>query len=284
MKQLAAFVVCNGHADDLDRGAIGDTLRNRLPPYMVPQYLDVIDALPMMSSGKVDRKNLPQPQTLLNGGGEIVPPQGDLETRLAAAWAQAFSLPEVSVTADFFLDLGGHSLLASQSVSLVRTAVPDVPISVRDFYDHRTVRRLAEALEARCASLQHSPDEEIERRPTKRVNALTRWTVAALQAVSIFAYYGIVAAPLAFVVVMATSVVDGEIAWPRAAAILTAFGFALWPTMVVFTIALKWLVLGRLKPGRYPVWGFTYFRWWLVRCFQPLSWAVRFSGSPIKGL
>jgi len=284
MKQLAAFVVCNGHADDLDRGAIGDTLRNRLPPYMVPQYLDVIDALPMMSSGKVDRKNLPQPQTLLNGGGEIVPPQGDLETRLAAAWAQAFSLPEVSVTADFFLDLGGHSLLASQSVSLVRTAVPDVPISVRDFYDHRTVRRLAEALEARCAGLQQSSDEEIERHPAKRVNALTRWTVAALQAVSIFAYYGVVAAPLAFVVVMATSVVDGEIAWPRAAAILTAFGFALWPTMVVFTIALKWLVLGRLKPGRYPVWGFTYFRWWLVRCFQPLSWAEMFSGTPLMSL
>jgi non-ribosomal peptide synthetase-like protein len=285
MKQLAAFVVCSGDAADLDRGAIGDALRGRLPAYMVPQYLDAIDALPMMSSGKVDRKSLPPPQTLLNGGGEVVQPQGELETRIAAAWAQAFSLPEVSVTADFFLDLGGHSLLASQSVSLVRSAVPDVPISVRDFYDHRTVRRLAEALEVRCAGQQQqSADDEVEPRPTKRVNALTRWTVAALQAVSIFAYYGIVAAPLAFVVVMATAVVDGEIAWPDAASILTVFGFAIWPTMVLFTIALKWVVLGRLKPGRYPIWSFYYFRWWLVTCFQPLSWAEMFSGTPLMSL
>ncbi len=62
MKQLAAFVVCNGQAGDLDREAIGEVLRGRLPAYMVPQYLDIIDTLPMMSSGKVDRKNLPAAQ------------------------------------------------------------------------------------------------------------------------------------------------------------------------------------------------------------------------------
>lgn len=285
MKQLAAFIVCNGNAADLDRQAIGDVLRNRLPPYMVPQYLDVIDELPMMSSGKVDRKSLPKPQTLLNGIGEIVPPQGDLETRLAASWAQAFQLPEISVTADFFLELGGHSLLASQAVSLVRAAVPDAPISVRDFYDYRTVRRLAEALETRRASQPQSSDDAlVQPSASARVGVLTRWTVATLQAISIFVYYGIVAAPLAFVVVMATSVVDGLIEWPRAAAILTAVGFAIWPAMLLFTIVLKWLVIGRVKPGRYPLWSFYYFRWWLVQCFQPLSWAEMFSGTPLMSL
>lgn len=287
MKQLAAFVVCNGNPESLDREEIGNVLRGRLTPYMVPQYLDVIDALPMMSSGKVDRKNLPKPQTLLNGVGEIVPPEGELETQIAASWAQAFQLPEISVTADFFLDLGGHSLLASQSVSLARTAIPNIPISVRDFYEYRTVRRLAAALEERKVGQEknlgnaNAAETPVAR---KRVNALTRWTVASLQAVSIFAYYGIIAAPLAYVIVMATAVVDGEIAWPRAAAILTVIGFAIWPSMLLFTIALKWLVLGRVKPGRYPVWGFYYFRWWLVKCFQPLSWAEMFSGTPLMSL
>jgi non-ribosomal peptide synthetase-like protein len=287
MKQLAAFVVCAGNPNDLDREEIGNVLRGRLPPYMVPQYLDVIDALPMMSSGKVDRKSLAKPQTLLNGGGEIVPPEGELETQIAASWAQAFQLPEISATADFFLDLGGHSLLASQSVSLVRTAVPDIPISVRDFYDHRTVRRLAAALEQRKLEQQRSlGDTHAAETPVvrTRANVLTRWAVAALQALSVFIYFGLIAAPLAYVVVMATAVVDGEIAWPRAAAILTVFGFAIWPSMLLFTIALKWLVLGRVKPGRYPVWSFYYFRWWLVTSFQPLSWAEMFSGTPLMSL
>jgi non-ribosomal peptide synthetase-like protein len=287
MKQLAAFVVCNGREDDLDRNAIGDVLRGRLPPYMVPQYLDVIEALPMASSGKVDRKSLPAPRTLLNCVGEIVQPEGELETQIAAAWAQAFRLPEISATADFFLDLGGHSLLASQSVSLVRAAIANIPISVRDFYECRTVRRLAEVLEDRRhsqLSLDDGGEASEAPRAQTRVNALTRWTVATLQAVSIFAYYGIIAVPFAYVVIMATAVVDGQIAWPRAAAILTTVGFAVWPTMLLFTIALKWLVLGRVKPGRYPLWSFYYFRWWLVSCFQPLAWAEMFSGTPLMAL
>ncbi|MFA7307906.1 MAG: Pls/PosA family non-ribosomal peptide synthetase [Hyphomicrobium sp.] len=285
MKQLAAFIVVNDQAADLDRHAIAEVLRNRLPPYMVPQYLDVIEELPMMSSGKVDRKSLPRPRTLLNGPSEMVLPESDLEKRLAASWATAFQLSEISTTADFFVDLGGHSLLASQAVSLVRAAVPDAPISVRDFYDHRTVRQLANVLETRRASQQACSDDSVAQpRPIKKAAALTRWTVAALQAISIFVYYGIVAAPLAFVVVMATSVIDGEIAWPLAGAIMTTVGFALWPCALLFTVALKWMVIGRVKPGRYPLWSFYYFRWWLVQCFQPLGWAEMFSGTPLMSL
>lgn len=285
MKQLAAYIVVNEQVVDLDRQAIGESLRNRLPPYMVPQYLDVIDELPMMSSGKVDRKSLPKPQTLLNGPSEIVLPESDLEKRLAASWATAFQISELSVTADFFLDLGGHSLLASQAVSVVRAAVPDAPISVRDFYDHRTVRQLARALEARgFVGAASSDDAAAQVKPGKQTGVLMRWTVVTLQAVSIFVYYGIVAAPLAFVAVIATSVIDGEIAWPQAAAIMTAVGFGIWPCALLFTIALKWLVIGRVKPGRYPLWSFYYFRWWLVQCFQPLGWADMFSGTPLMSL
>ncbi len=37
------------------------------------------------------------------------------------------------------------------------------------------------------------------------------------------------------------------------------------PLVIVFSIAVKWLVIGRVKPGDYPLWGAYYFRWWLVR-------------------
>ena len=69
---------------------------------------------------------------------------------------------------------------------------------------------------------------------------------------------------------MITSVIDGRLDWTSAAQISTAVGFAAWPVMLLFSIAVKWLVVGRYKPGRYPVWSFYYLRWWIANRFQAL--------------
>lgn len=106
----------------------------------------------------------------------------------------------------------------------------------------------------------------------------------ALQGVSILAYTAIVSAPLVYVVLMTMAVIDQRISFADAMSISTIVGFAFWPSMLAFTIALKWLVIGRYRPGRYPVWSFYYFRWWLVTQFQGLGWAEMFSGTPLMGL
>ena len=285
LKELAAFVVCNGDPASLDREKVGEQLRARVPAYMVPHYLDVVDDLPMMPSGKVNRKALPEPRTLLKGQSDIVAPANDHEAKIAACWAEAFRLPEVSVTDDFFLDLGGHSLLASQAVSQMRVAMPDMHLSVRDIYEHRTVRDLSAALLARAGAKQPEASRVApQRNAFASVHPLTRWTTAALQAVAVTLYYGIVAAPFAYIILMCTAVSEGHIEWVTAAEISTALAFAAWPAMLLFSIGLKWLVIGRLKPGRYPLWSFYYFRWWLVTRFQALSWADMFAGSPLMSL
>lgn len=285
-KDLAAFVVCHGAADDLDRSEVDERLRRRVPAYMVPQYLDVIAELPMMPSGKVDRKSLPVPQTLLKGSTKIVAPETELERSVARAWCEAFALPAISVTDDFFLDLGGHSLLASRCASALREMMPDVQVSVRDFYEHRTIRRLAAILEDRAASSDPAEKNgnDLSAEAFKSVHPLMRWTTVALQAVSVSIYYALVAAPIAFTVLMVTAVVDGKVDWTDAAQIATIVGFAIWPCMLLISIAVKWLVIGRFKAGRYPVWSFYYFRWWLVTRFQSLSWAEMFSGTPLMSL
>lgn len=286
IKELAAYVVCDGTPESLNRQELDELLRRRVPAYMVPQYLDVIDELPMMPSGKVDRKSLPEPQTLLKGRGNIVAPANDLETRIAAAWGNALRLPNVSVTDDFFLDLGGHSLLASTCASLLREAIAGAQISVRDFYEHRTVRSIATVLQSRMrdASRNNAPPTVRADDAFKAVHPLMRWTTVALQALSVSVYYAILSAPIAYLVLMATAVLDDKIAWAQAAAISTAIGFAVWPSMLLFSIALKWLVIGRVKPGRYPLWSFYYFRWWLVTRFQALSWSEMFSGTPLMSI
>ena len=299
MQELAAFVVCEGGEEALDRTAVTELLKRRMPGYMVPQYLDVLPSLPMMPSGKIDRKSLPPPQKAIVQTGAIVAPANDTERLIATAWQEIFRLPEVSVDADFFVDLNGHSMLAARTVTLMRRLTGATSISVRDVYEHRTIRSLAthigptqtarpaakDAISAWAQTLSPSNDlgtpSDIA---FKKVHPLMRWTTVASQAVAVTLFYGLLAAPLAYATLMITSVIDGQLDWVVAAQISTVVGFAAWPVMLLFSIAVKWLVVGRYKPGRYPVWSFYYLRWWIANRFQTLAWADMFMGTPLMNL
>ena len=85
LKELAAYVVLAPGVTTLDRDRASDHLRTRLPEYMIPRYLDVIDELPQMTSGKIDRKLLPPPKEVLGRAGHVmVPPETATERAVAA--------------------------------------------------------------------------------------------------------------------------------------------------------------------------------------------------------
>ena len=289
--ELGAYVICEDAAN-VDRGMVATALRRRLPEYMVPKYLDFVAELPLTTSGKIDRKALSAPVTLLKGstgGGEA--PADELERRLAEAWQRTLNLQSLSVTDDFFVDLRGHSLLAAQAVTALRACLGGALISVRDFYRHRTVRAMANSLRERGAFIdatESASDADDVFTPSEvafnHVGRLTRGTVSLLQALSVVVFYSVVSAPIAYGALMVLAVIEGRIAWTDAAWISTVVGFALWPATLAFTIGLKWLVIGRYRPGKYPIWGFYYFRWWLVTRFQSLAWASMFSGTPLMSL
>ncbi len=298
LKELAAYVVCDGGDDSaLDRKGLSELLRERMPPYMIPQYLDVLPTLPVTTSGKIDRKSLPAPQKMFVDVGVHVPPADDLEASLAEAWQEAFRLPKVSVEADFFSDLGGHSFLAAKTVTLMRRATGAMRLSVRDVYDHRTVRALARHIRATMTHGMHArtagsrngagggasgplPSELA----FKSVHPMVRWTTVTVQALAVMLYYAIMAAPFAYVTLMVTAVADGRIPWTHAAWLSTIIGFAAWPFMLTVSVAVKWIVVGRYVPGRYPLWSFYYLRWWIANRFQALAWADMFKGTPLMSL
>src|SRR5215470_1250644 len=143
--ELGAFVVAEEAGAEPDRAAIVQHLRAKVPPYMVPKFLDMIEELPRMTSGKIDRKGLPRPVKLLTASTsrEMVAPRNETERLIVEAWAQALNNTDISVTDDFFLALGGHSLIAAQAVTLMRLKLGHEQVSVRDLYAHRTVERLA---------------------------------------------------------------------------------------------------------------------------------------------
>ena len=128
-----------------------ELLRTRLPEYMVPGYIEVLESLPTQVSGKVDRKQLPPPSgpRIVTATGPVVDPDRDGDPGPGRARRGTGPGPDqVSVEADFFDELGGHSLLAARVVTLLRESVGvGRGAAVRDLYDNPTVRGLAATLD-----------------------------------------------------------------------------------------------------------------------------------------
>ncbi|HEX8690813.1 MAG TPA: amino acid adenylation domain-containing protein, partial [Longimicrobium sp.] len=141
-KRLVAYVVADGGWPGAD--ALRAHLSARLPDYMVPGALVELDALPLTSSGKVDRRALPAPE--LAAERPYVAPRTAAEEVLAATWSAVLGVERVGVEDNFF-ELGGHSLIATRVVSRVRSAF-GVELPLRAVFEAQTVRALAARVEA----------------------------------------------------------------------------------------------------------------------------------------
>ncbi|MEL6771457.1 MAG: amino acid adenylation domain-containing protein [Bacteroidota bacterium] len=138
---LAAYVVPVGEAE-LSSRELRLFLGARLPRYMVPGSVTVLDTLPQTSSGKIDRKSLPAPDRVTGNASEA--PRSELESVLCDAWKEVLGVSAVGIHDNFF-DLGGHSLMAMKIASEVRRAHgTELPIAL--LFEAPTVAQLADQL------------------------------------------------------------------------------------------------------------------------------------------
>jgi non-ribosomal peptide synthetase-like protein len=291
VKELVAYVVPRPRMTrSFDRDNVLQLLRKRLPSYMVPVYLEVIDSIPTLSSGKVDRGRLPAPSApLISSRNATVGPRSALERKIITVWRGQFKLTPISCEDDFFLDLGGHSLLAAEMVSVLRSDY-GLTVAIRDVYEYPTVSKLA----AHIASVADTDivNPTTETRPTRRTSRevsesaprLMRWTCYVLQAVSLVVGYGLVSAPLAMLSQLVLGVIQGTVSLAELIAYTMITGLIALPTAIGISIILKWLIIRRYKPGEYPLWSFYYFRWWLATRVQSISGIAFFTGTPIMSL
>jgi acyl carrier protein len=158
-KRLVAYLVHEQGAG-ATQGELRAYLRERLPDYMIPSAMVVLESLPLTPNGKVDRRALPAPgHENSSESGSFVPPEPGVETTLAGIWSEVLGVVRVGRHDNFF-DLGGHSLLATQVMARVKE-VCGVELPLRSLFESPTVAALARAVEARPgrAAASSSPGE-----------------------------------------------------------------------------------------------------------------------------
>jgi amino acid adenylation domain-containing protein len=136
-KRLVAYYTAS---ETLATQTLRTHLAATLPDYMVPAAYVHLDALPLTPNGKLDRKALPVPEARDLAARTFEPPQGEIETLLAAIWADLLKLDRVGRHDNFF-DLGGHSLLTVQVINRLREA--GISLSVADLFSNPTLETTA---------------------------------------------------------------------------------------------------------------------------------------------
>jgi amino acid adenylation domain-containing protein len=121
-------------------------LREKLPDYMIPSVLVVLDELPLMPNGKVDRNALPPADGKrpdIDQG--FVAPRNELEELVAQVWLEVLELDKIGIRDNFF-ELGGHSLLATRIVARL-CAKLSIDLSLRRLFEFPTVAVLAQHID-----------------------------------------------------------------------------------------------------------------------------------------
>lgn len=266
--QLEAFFVPQDPAAPPPAEEILGALRSALPSYMVPSRIQALDKLPTTTSGKLDRRALPEIQAAEGATATGTAPRNGLEASIAAALASPLGLMGFDIDADYF-DLGGDSLGVATAISILRGAPETAGLGARDVYEHRTVRGLAEhLLRTPAHGTGHGTGEPRDVRIGARKGAMPLsvtavqlvWLLTELAAATWAGYaLAFLAAPL---LLDALGVAPLLLLSPFLATVaLTLYA----PVALGFAVLTKRLLIGKYAARRAPVWGGFYLRHWIVQ-------------------
>ena len=148
-KRLLAYYRVEERSEGSE-GVAAEALRayvaERLPEYMVPAAYVRLESLPLTPNGKLDRKGLPAPDSEAYARRRYEAPEGEMETAMAAIWAEVLKLERVGRRDNFF-ELGGHSLLAVRAVSRVQSQLGK-QMKLTDVFTYPVLAELVRKLSA----------------------------------------------------------------------------------------------------------------------------------------
>ncbi len=276
--QLVGYVVMEDQVC-IEENLFRLELAKTLPSYMVPGTIVALTEMPRMPSGKINRKFLPIPASFEanndNSAQETIDLNAPAHDRILAVLRKTFPNKVIDSSMDFFDDLGGHSLLAAGFVSQLRRDAGLPHASLKDVYIHRPLSTLI-AVWDKEPQEQKTKESNFQKVPLLRY--ITCW---AAQTISLLIIYGLFAFQI-FIPYLGYYYVDQETSNVGYSIItsLVLFSF-IPPIFTIICIGTKWMVIGKMKAGDYPLWGFYYFRYWFVKTMQRLLPAQFLNGTPL---
>nr|WP_280471415.1 non-ribosomal peptide synthase/polyketide synthase [Nocardia cyriacigeorgica] len=162
-QQLVAYVV-PAPGQTVESAELTRFVAEKLPSYMVPASIMVLDAFPLNTSGKLDRKALPEPVFAADASG-FRAPRTQAEQVVAGIFADVLSQDRIGIDDNFF-DLGGNSLVATQVVSRISAAF-DTQLGVRALFETPTVAGIAARAEHSASTAGARPPLVAQRLPER---------------------------------------------------------------------------------------------------------------------
>lgn len=135
---LVAYIVCE---KEINIQELKLHLQNFMPVYMVPSYFVVMDKLPLTVNGKINRKELPEPQREIKDDVPFVSPRNETDEALQLVFSEVLKIENVGIDNNFF-DMGGDSLTVIQA--LTKLYKYNFGITATDFYKYPTIRQLSD--------------------------------------------------------------------------------------------------------------------------------------------
>lgn len=284
VESLVAYAIDenNSYAEEqeLEESFLKKQIGLSLPAYMVPSRIIFLKEFPRLASGKVDKKLLPDfPEMEKINDNEILGPADYGETilqKMNFILHRLFPDEEVTMENDFFDDLGGHSLLAALFVSELRENAGVEDVSIKDVYTNRPLSQLLSYWES--ASIN---TDEQEKQEPKKVNNLAYYTCWFAQSIALIFIYGLLAAQI-FIPYLGYYYLQQKWNTHLVPILVALLLFCLIPIVqTIISLTFKWLVIGKMKEGDYPLWGSYYFRWWFSRRVVELVPLELISGTPL---
>ncbi|GAC1530675.1 MAG: non-ribosomal peptide synthetase [Sediminibacterium sp.] len=284
VESLVAYVLVEENTfmqgSELDEQALRKQLAVGLPAYMIPSQFIPLKEFPRLPSGKVNKKSLPEPVVIANRQASGIPlpiDAGDtIEQKAMVVLSKLFPDEVIDPGKDFFDDLGGHSLLAALFVSELREKAGVEEVSIRDVYTHRPISNVISFWESVQNRSQNKQEDDF-----KKVTNISFYSCWLAQSAALVFIYALLAAQI-FVPYLGYYYLQQQTGTHLVPILFALLMFCVMPVLqTVLSITLKWLIIGRMKEGDYPLWGVYYFRWWITRRLLDMVQVEVISGTPL---
>jgi amino acid adenylation domain-containing protein/non-ribosomal peptide synthase protein (TIGR01720 family) len=161
---LAAYLVASNNEEEFIP-AVKTSLRGFLPEYMIPGYFRVLDELPYLPNGKVDRKKLPAPEVQERKSDSFTSAKDPIEKTLVRIWEEVLGQSNISINDNFF-ELGGDSIMSIQIIS--RAAREGIRITPKQIFSFQTIAELSKEADAKeLLQVNESPAGDIKFTPVQ---------------------------------------------------------------------------------------------------------------------